>query len=73
MRQSEFPPIPMRDDDLDARNYHFIEIDRSDPRGAEALIDIGEHGVSALPYYYISDGSNAPYGQRIDGRICRKV
>ncbi len=61
----------MRDDDLDARNYHFVEIDTSDPRGSEALIDIGEDGVSVLPYYYVSDGSNAPYGQRIDGSLSR--
>ncbi|MEJ6391633.1 M15 family metallopeptidase [Gymnodinialimonas sp. 2305UL16-5] len=69
MSRPEFPPIPMRDDHLDARNYHFVEIDASDPRGSEALIDIGEHGVSVLPYYYVSDGSNAPYGQRIDGSL----
>lgn len=71
MRISEIPPIPKKNDDLDARNYHFVEMDASDPRGAEALIDIGEHGISVLPYYNISDGSNVPYGRRIDGSMAR--
>ncbi len=59
------------DGDLDARNYHFIEIDATDPRGSETLIDIGEHGIAVLPYYHISDGSNAPYCQRIEGSLPR--
>lgn len=71
MSMSEIPPIPMSDGYLDARNYHLVKMDASDPRGAEALIDIGEHGISVLPYYYVSDGSNAPYSQRIDGSLPR--
>lgn len=71
MRIFDFPPIPMRNDGLDARDYHLVEIDTADPRGAEPLIDIGEHGISVLPYYHVSDGSNAPYGQKINGSLSR--
>lgn len=71
MIKSELPPIPPRDRDLDARNYHFVEIVDSDPRSSEALIDIGAQGIAVLPYYHVSDGSNAPYGKRIDGSLPR--
>lgn len=69
MRKADIPPIPRRDNTLDARDYHSIEIDIADPRGSEVLMDIGEQGISVLPYYHISDGSNAPYAQQIDGSL----
>ena len=69
IRRVDIPPIPTRDSTLDARDYHFVEIDIIDSRGSEALIDMGEHGISVLPYYHVSDGSNAPYAQQIDGSL----
>lgn len=76
MTESYFPPIPSRDNTLDARDYHSVKIDTLDPRGAEPLVDISKHGITVLPYYNISNGSNPPYGQRIDGSLprlwCRK-
>ena len=67
----ELKPIPITEGSLDARNYHLIEIDFSDPRGREKLVDIEEYGISVLPYYHITDGSNEPYCQKIEGSLPR--
>ena len=57
------------DDRREGRNYHLVEMDGSDPRGAEALIDIGKEGIAVVPFYHLADGSNPPYGRRIEGSI----
>lgn len=69
MQSEDIQPIPRRDNMLDARDYHSIAVDTADLRGSEALVDVGEQGISVLPYYHVSDGSNAPYGQQIDGSL----
>ncbi|WP_435705842.1 M15 family metallopeptidase [Yoonia sp.] len=46
-------------------------IDTTDPRGSEALVDIGKSGIAVLPFYHVADGSNAPYGHRIKGSLSR--
>ncbi|WP_372573382.1 M15 family metallopeptidase [Ruegeria jejuensis] len=66
---TELKPIPIHREQRDARGYHDIGFDGSDPRAMEALVDIGSHGVEVVPYYYLSDGSNPPYGRRIDGSL----
>lgn len=71
MNVFDLPFIPITDDRGDTRGYHAVRVDTGDPRGQERLVDVIEHGIAAVPYYHIADGSNAPYERRIEGSMSR--
>ncbi|MCL6283656.1 hypothetical protein M3P21_08945 [Ruegeria sp. 2012CJ41-6] len=71
MNITDLQPIPICSNGQDARGYHDIAFDKSDPRALERLVDVGAHGIAVVPYYHLSDGSNPPYGRRIDGSLPR--
>jgi D-alanyl-D-alanine dipeptidase len=65
----DLPPVPTFGKSIDTGEYRRIPIDFENPLITEELVDLETYGINGDPFYYISDGSNAPYGQRLDGSI----
>jgi zinc D-Ala-D-Ala dipeptidase len=54
-------PIPRKQANVSALNYHEIEIDATDPRNREPLVKLADYGIAGQAYYSRKDGLNAPY------------
>lgn len=69
-------PIPIREHAPTSGNYHDIAFDARDPRYAEVLVDVRDHGLAGENFYARTDGQNAPYRQAISGAVpelwCRR-
>jgi len=63
------PPVQRLEQAIDAAEYHRIPVDTHSPLFTEALVDLSDFAIAGEPFYNISDGSNAPYGQKLDGSI----
>lgn len=67
-------PIPGADPDLTSGDYHGMDFDTEDPRGAEPLVDIRDFAIAGESFYARTDGHNDPYRRALktDPRIlCR--
>jgi len=61
--------IPILEETIDTKMYRSVGIDRNHALSDEKLVDVGDYGLSNMPYYHVSDGSNPPYNQRIEGSL----
>lgn len=66
---NHLPPVPTFGRALNAGNYRNIPVNTESSLFLEGLVELRDYGVSGVPYYFISDGSNPPYYQRVDGSI----
>ncbi len=66
---SSLPPVIGLGHDIDSRQYRNVQVDFENPLFSEELVELRDYKISGYPYYYIKDGSNRPYCQRLDGSI----
>ncbi len=61
--------IPILDWTANAGSYRHVPVDASDPRAAELLVKLEDHGIAADNACARDDGNNSPYGQKISGAL----
>jgi D-alanyl-D-alanine dipeptidase len=61
--------IPVFGWPANAGDYHNVPFDAADPRGAEPLVKLADHGIAGENYYARTDGQNWPYNQVIEGSL----
>jgi len=54
---------------VDAGNYRDIPVDVESSFSSEELVDLKRYGIAGTSHYHISDGTNPPYRQKLDGSI----
>jgi zinc D-Ala-D-Ala dipeptidase len=63
------PPIPDIAQSLDTAHYRHIRVDLDSPYNSEPLVRLQDYRIATHSYYNVSDGTNPPYCQQIDGSI----
>lgn len=66
---ANLPPVIGLRQDLDAGHYRNVQVDFENPLFSEELVELRDYNISGYSYYHMSDGSNHPYCQRLDGSI----
>ena len=68
--------VPILDWISDAGSYRDIPMDFDHPLFSDELVNLDNYPIQTRSYYYVDDGTNEPYGQKIEGSLksvyCRK-
>lgn len=66
---NDVPSIPTIRQGVNAGNYREIPVDTRSSLYSEELVDLRDYGIAGISYYHISDGTNHPYCQQLEGSI----